>query len=279
MRDFARMLILTTLLLVGCGNEKLETELGAVKAQLEECQSSAETELGAARTQLGECWSSVEETSEALNASTKAIDECRKNLETAVLNIKTCKANLQSLRTEADGVAQELAQAKEATDGLKKEVEDLKRTASYEFASATEAMQSSKDDAGDQKAIALFQAVASKYPNDPLAATAQERIEELKAKIQQRAEALVKAQKEVKKQIAICKKESARSRKIEENGMVFNQWGKLNMNVAMRASRRSRPHEKKAKQAKTRAWELLKIVPDPDGSLEEAVSRCSSEEY
>jgi len=202
----------------------------------------------------------VDDLRQDLSKAEGKLGDTRKLLETARATLATTQTNLKKITTELETA--------------RTEIKRLKQTPRYFFTEALSKAKASDDDYGDEKAIAAFQVVVDRYPEDPLAKVAKTRIGELKERIEGRAKKLKKAQAKVRKLIRICKTATERARKAHSSGIRFNMYNQIDMNSALAASRRGEKHQERAKKAKKKASKLLKTVPDPDGKLAEKVGKC-----
>ena len=162
-------------------------------------------------------------------------------------------------------------------DALVKENESLKQTAQFFFDAAVKKSQGADTPEKMQAAITAFEVVTSRFPGDPLAEVAGERIGVLQEGIEANNKRLAGAQKELRKLIAACRSYSKKARAMDGGGMRFvgpNQT--MDLNLAMAHSRRQDAVSRKATVAKEKAEKLLKSDPDPDpdGSLAKEVDEC-----
>jgi hypothetical protein len=146
------------------------------------------------------------------------------------------------------------------------------------FDAAVIKMNAGKDNFADQEAMLAFQAVADRFPLDPLAETAAQRIEEIEERIAARDKKLAEDQSEVRKLIETCRNSSKGGRKARDAALRFNAANNIDMNAAMAGERRAATLEKKAKKAKEQATELINSVPDPGGTLKKELQACDQAE-
>jgi hypothetical protein len=197
--------------------------------------------------------------------------------------------------TQRDQISAELSQAKashgEATKALtaakaaleestaklaaaKAANEKLRQTARYFFDQAVSLSRATDDDAGNKSAIAAYQALIDKLPDDPLAEVSQERIAALEERMEARAQKLVADQAEVLELIASCRKSVEQADQAHKRSLRFNTTGDLNMASALAGNRRADKLREQAKTAKQKAQKLLESTPDPEGRLVKQIRSC-----
>lgn len=225
------LLILASVVLLAGCTPELEGQVRALTARAE----AADRELAAAKTKLDE--------------ATKTISQ----VEAGKTQVEVDKKACEDQRAE-----------------LTEENKRLKETAQAYLNEAAELVKGDTDVA-DFTAISKLKELIEKFPSDPLAAVAAERIEESKQRVVDRAAALEAAQKRVRRLIAACKQNTAAASRARDGSLVFNFLGDIDLNSAMEGNRRASAFEKKAATAKKDATALLQSVPDPDGSLAAAV--------
>lgn len=155
------------------------------------------------------------------------------------------------------------------------ELRRVKQSPEYVYREAL-ALADADSDEGDAKAIDALRRFRDQYPNDSLMPTASAKIDDLGRRIKDRANQLTRSQAEVKKLLTRCRALSKQARDIESDGVQFNYFGDLDMNSAVAASRRGNKLREDAESAKTRGLELVKTIPDPDGSLKEGLEQCDA---
>jgi len=188
------------------------------------------------------------------------------------------RAECDPVKAELDAAQKEIGTLKTTLAAVQEENTKLKQTPRYYYDLALAEMAASETDDGDIKAIAAFQHIIDRFPGDPLIAEAQKKIKELQGRIDGRAKALAKAQSEVRRLISICQSNSRTAAGIHHRGLRFNAYNQMDMNLALDSAERAAVYEKRSTEAKEKAEELLKTVPDPDGSLMEKLRRCDLEE-
>jgi len=221
-----------------------------------------------------------------LNACSKEeLQQCKKQSSQYSQGLKTCKQLTAQQKKELGKLADSLRKAKsematlgEKNKTLQAELTKLKQSPQYHYEQAIKAMAAAKDSKSEQKVIVQFKALGSRFPNSLIVPHAQKKIQELEKKISDRQAALDTAQQSLRSLIKQCKSLTKQSAAIEERGLVFNRNNQLNMNVAMKASRKARKVRNQAEAAKEKGKLLLKTTPDPDGKLKDELLTCDHAE-
>jgi hypothetical protein len=183
------------------------------------------------------------------------------------------KADLASTNSKLSTTAATLTDTQSKLTAANAEIAKLQETAQYGYEHAL-GVAGSNTDGDDQSAITELQGVAERYPSDPLMPSVKAKIKEFQRRITKRAADLQAAQAQVRSLIATCQSNAASAKTAGSDSIVFNMFGQIDMNSAMAGSRRSDAYKKRADAAKEKATELVKTVPDTNGSLAEAVEKC-----
>lgn len=207
----------------------------------------------------------------------KARDEAR----AAVVRLEQEKAGVNAdLQRQREAVATAQRQVTELTERVRiveAQNQQLRQTPRFYFDRAVDAetqATAANTDAADRTAIAAFHEVTTRFPEDPLAATATARGATLEGRIADRAAALRAAQASVVRLIATCRRETAAASAAERGSIRFDGYQQLDMNTAMAGSRRAEGHTRAATAAKEHATALLAGVPDPGNTLRDQINGC-----
>ncbi|RLB45679.1 MAG: hypothetical protein DRI90_28185 [Deltaproteobacteria bacterium] len=192
----------------------------------------------------------------------------------AAAQLKTIKAAISATQDELSKTETAMGHAKRELTALGAANGKLNEKPQKLFDAAVAKMDAGKDNAADQDALRGFQEVADRFPLDPLAATAVERIDELNERIQERDKKLAEDQSEVRKLVETCRASSQDARKARDAALRINAAKEIDMNAAKAAERRAATLEKKAKKAKDKAAALIESVPDPGGKLGKELEAC-----
>lgn len=215
--------------------------------------------------------SKAQETEEALKVVTEAREKVASELARVQKELEGAKSNAVTVAKENE---EALAVVNATIATLQAENLQLKRTPQFYFDQAVAAMASSDTDDGDTEAMAAFQQVIDRFPQNLMALEAQKKIADLNSRIAGRARALAKAQAEVRRLIQVCRSNARSAAATRREGLRFNAFNQVDMNVAMDASRRADPLEKRATKAKEGAGNLLNAALDPDGQLKRQIETC-----
>jgi len=191
-------------------------------------------------------------------------------------------AVLNAIYEDQSKSAAALSAAQSHLKELQVENEQLKRTAQFYFDQALNwhAEELDTDDT-DTAAIVSFKEVVARFPLDPLASAASDRIKKFENRISARAVALQRAQGEVLQLIETCRNASTNLRRINGDsgglfyGDRFNRM-QINWDVYREQQRQAEPYKDTVERSKSKARALLDHVPDPDHSLLKRVDSCAS---
>ena len=207
----------------------------------------------------------------------KARDEARAAVTRLEQEKVVMSADLQRQREAVAAAQRQVAELTERVRAVEAQNQQLRQTPRAYFDRAvdaeTRATTANTDDA-DRAAITAFREVATRFPEDSLAATAAARAAALERRITDRAAALRDAQAAVVRLIATCRRETAAASAAERNSIRFDGYQQLDMNTAMAGSRRAEGHTRAATAAKERATALLVGVPDPGNTLRDQINGC-----
>jgi hypothetical protein len=192
---------------------------------------------------------------------------------------------LAKVTTEWNESKQALAKAQEQVTQLQAENQQLKQTAHFYFDEAVKQVNTAdtvNTDKADRVAIAKFQEVVSRFPDDPLAEAAAGRIKNIEKRVSDRDLAIAREQAEVLQLVKICHESMAAVRSINsrDDVLIANRFDQLAISASalLAHERETKPYEEAARKAKEKAQALLQRVPDPDGTLGQKVDGCDSTE-
>lgn len=186
--------------------------------------------------------------------------------------VAACEKDMQALKSVQGQI-----------DQVQPENDRLRQMPRYYFDQAVDAQlaaeRSDSNDA-DAAAVAKFEDVLTRFPNDPLAKAARERTKALEARISARNLAIKRKQEEVVKLIQECKSSAASLWRISgnSNDLLMNGYNgpTINVDLMVRRADQARPYTQTIEKAKSRAKGLLRDLPDPDYSLSRQVENCDS---
>jgi len=268
------------------GRASLGDELTGLNDSVNSCtgeRTNLASNLDMQVTQLEELTATL---GEVRSAAADAVAQHKNENKQAETRIRQLENVVQTKSDELTAAQKALVTAKQREEELqasvkllKEENSELKQTPRYFFDIAAVAESGADSDEKDAEAIEKYAVIVQKFPTDPLAKEAEKRIAAVKRRIADRAEALINAQAEVVRLIAVCEKEERRAEKISDDSLRFDRVGNLDMNRAMAGERKSKKHHIKARKAIDKVLELLENVPDPDGKLRARADRCDPPRY
>jgi prophage DNA circulation protein len=190
---------------------------------------------------------------------------------------------LAAVTKERNEGQQAFAKAQEQLAQLEAENQQLKQTAHFYFDQGTDELSkatSANTNDADRTAITKFQEVVNRFPDDPLAAIATDKIKSVEKRISERHLELEKAQAEVVRLVKTCHESTVAVQRINGRNdvLVANRWDQLAISASalLAHEREAKPYEEAAQKAKERAGALLENVPDPDKTLAQKVDGCDN---